>query len=78
MATSEDFILINYKELAKKLAEDEFTREFHGRYSFHEIYEQVDEKGDFYMKMEFQSVLETMEEDWENILQEFDITNSVL
>lgn len=75
---SDDYIVIDYKKLAKELAQERFFLVVESEYRFDEIYEQVDESGNFYMKPVYQSLLEAMEEEWLETLQEFDITNSLL
>lgn len=77
MNTSDNYILIDYKKLAHRLAEERFFEEVEQNYHFNDIYEQVDDSGNFYMKPEFQTMLEIMEAEWEEILQEFDIINSI-
>lgn len=78
MNSTDNYILIDYKKLAKQLAEERFFLVVEQDHHFSEIYEEVDESGNFYMKPQFQTLFEAMEEEWQQTLLEFDITNSVL
>jgi hypothetical protein len=78
MIHSDDYILIDYKKLAKTLAEEQFLEAYEMNLRMDELYEQVDDSGNWYLKSPYDVILDCMQADWESRLLELDITNSVL
>lgn len=74
---SDNYILINYKALAEKLVEVQFHEEYEQQLPWEELYEQVDESGNWYLRQDYQLIFNSMLYEMEEFLREHDITNSL-
>lgn len=64
-------VVIDIDQLARDAAHGQFCQEVEDQLPFREVYEQVDETEQWYMKAEYASILETMEQTWRNRLEKY-------
>jgi RNA binding exosome subunit len=69
---NEDYRLLDVEELAGYLATEQFKRDYEDKMKFQELYEQVDETGSWYLRQDYQSIFNFMEDEWRMLLEEFE------
>lgn len=73
----EDFLVIDGTKLATMLAWDHFRREYEDTMKFNDLYEQVDDSGNWYLNSDMQLVFDGIEEQYREKILQFDATSLI-
>ena len=74
---TDDFLVIDGEKLATHLAWEEFRKEYEEKYAFYEIYEQVDDSGDYFMTQEFKIIFDALEQKYREQIEQFDVISLI-